>query len=172
MRKFLFVTMMLTLGLARNSFLSAQGVYSNTTVPSYKSDINAPSETERAGEKEKQNQAADMILSAREAKDYVGGLDREQYAQSWESGDPLFQHTITKEQWIKALDRSRKRLGKMNARNIKDQRPAWNPAGLPRGAYMVVEFDTSFQNAPYSGELLTLRKGPDGKWRVLTYQVN
>jgi uncharacterized cupin superfamily protein len=47
-----------------------------------------------------------------------------------------------------------------------------NPHGLPRGAYMVVEYNTSFENAPASGELLTLRQGTDGKWRVLTYQVN
>jgi len=37
---------------------------------------------------------------------------------------------------------------------------------------MVVEYNTVFQNASNSGELLTLRQGEDGKWRILTYQVN
>lgn len=116
--------------------------------------------------------AAWAIETAQVGKDYVEGLDNGQYAQSWSKGDQLFQHTITQKEWEMALNDNRKKLGKVKSRTLKDQKPAWDPRGLPKGAYMVVEYNTSFENAPQSGELLTMRRGSDGKWRVLTYQVN
>lgn len=116
--------------------------------------------------------AAWKIETAQVAKDYVEGLDKGDYAQSWTKGDQLFQHTITQKEWDMALNDNRKKLGRVKSRTLKDQKPAWDPHGLPKGPYMVVEYNTSFENAPDSGELLTMRKGSDGKWRVLTYQVN
>ena len=125
--------------------------------------------------KEKQDQAqraAWMLESIQVANQYVDALDREYYGQSWSKGDSIFQHTVAKEEWQKALNQSRKPLGKVHSRTIKYQRVAMDPQGLPKGPYMVVEYQTSFEKAPSSGELLTLRKGSDGTWRVLTYQVN
>lgn len=116
--------------------------------------------------------AAWMIETSQIAKEYVDGLDKGQYAQSWTKGDQLFQHTITQPEWEEALNDNRKKLGKVNSRTLKRQLPAWDPKGLPKGPYMVVEYNTDFENAHGSGELLTLRRGTDGKWRVLTYQVN
>lgn len=113
-----------------------------------------------------------MLETAQVAKEYVTAIDNGQYAQSWTKGDQLFQHTITQDEWTKALSSSRKGLGRVVSRQVLLQRPAWNPRGLPKGPYMVIEYETSFENAPNAKELLTLRRGTDGKWRVLTYQVN
>jgi len=112
------------------------------------------------------------VETAQTGKNYVEGLDKGNYAQSWTQGDQIFQHTITQKEWERALNDSRKKLGGVKSRALKDQKIAWDPQGLPKGAYMVVEYDTSFDNAPNSGEILTMRRGSDGKWRVLTYQVN
>lgn len=112
-----------------------------------------------------------MIETAQVSKDYVEGLDKGEYAKSWTKGDQLYQHTITQKEWEYALNKSRKNLGRVKSRTIKKHMPGWDPQGLPKGPYMVVEYKTSFDNAPDSGELLTLRRGSDGKWRVLTYQV-
>lgn len=152
----------------------AQGAIQSST--SATSDAKKEEAQESAGQTgdsaEKDEMPEWMLESAQVAKDYVTSLDNGQYTQSWTKGDQLFQHTITQDEWTKALNSSRKGLGRVKSRTLKIQRPAWNPKGLPRGPYMVVEFETSFENAPESGELLTLRRGTDGKWRVLTYQVN
>jgi hypothetical protein len=116
--------------------------------------------------------AADMIDALQVAKKYVDNIDSGQYEDSWRSGDSIFQKTINPKEWITALQQARAPLGAVKSRTLKDEKPAFNPKGLPQGAYMVVEYTTSFEKAPNSGELLTLRKGEDGKWRVLTYQVN
>lgn len=131
------------------------------------------SEANKKGpETEQQRQMpAWLIESNQAAKDYVEGLDKEQYSQSWSKGDELFQKIVAQDEWSKMLNISRKRLGKANARRGKLQQPTSNPPGLPQGAYMVIEYETSFENAPQSIERLTLRRGNDGKWRVLTYHV-
>lgn len=139
-------------------------------------DKTAASKTDKAAASKEANTqdewAGWMIEAAQVAKDYVEGLDKGQYAASWTKGDSLFQRTITQKEWVTALNLARKRLGGVKSRTLKDERPAIDPKGLPKGPYMVVEYNTSFERAPDSGELLTMRRGSDGIWRVLTYQVN
>lgn len=113
-----------------------------------------------------------MIEAAKAAQDYVQLIDQGRYAESWTSGAKIFQGTITQKEWETALKMARKRLGDVKSRTVKDERPAWDPKGLPKGPYMVVEYNTSFTRAPQSGELLTLMREPNGSWKVLTYQVN
>lgn len=172
MRHFLYVTIF-SFGIGTSFSLLAADASSTVseTKTQNPSSTSTTSTTSKPTEEQSQ-MAAWMLESAQVAKDYVEGLDKGQYPESWTKGDQLFQHTISKDEWAIALNNSRKRLGKVKSRSLKDQRPAKDPHGLPRGAYMVVEYDTSFENAPASGELLTLRRGSDGKWRVLTYQVN
>lgn len=116
--------------------------------------------------------AAAKIESAKVAQDYVQLIDQGRYAESWQRGARLFQGTVSQKQWVAALTLARRRLGQVKSRTLKDQRPAWDPRGLPKGAYMVVEYNTSFTRAPQSGELLTLMQEPNGEWKVLTYHVN
>ena len=116
--------------------------------------------------------AASMIEALQVAKTYLDDIDNGHYVESWKKGDPIFQKTISNKEWAIALQKARTPLGTVTSRVLKDEKPAKDPAGLPAGNYMVVEYTTSFTNAPSSGELLTLHQGADGKWKVLTYKVN
>ncbi len=117
------------------------------------------------------DRAAWMLEANLAAKEYVDGLDRGHYAQSWLKGDPLFQKTITQQQWVMTLEQKRKPFGRVKSRTLRDQRFGWDAPNLPKGAYMSVEFDTQFERGPASVEILTLRRGEEGKWRVLTYRI-
>lgn len=116
--------------------------------------------------------AASMIESLRAAQEYVDLLDKGRYTESWAQGAALFQKTISPQEWAHALQLARRRLGAVRSRTLKDQKPARDPAGLPKGAYMVVEFNVDFEKVKGSGELLTLMQEKNGTWKVLTYQVN
>ena len=171
MKQILYVAVaFLSVGLGTSVSIAA--ATSNNMQIALMNDSSPVTQTTPNEKDEQAQMAAWLIESAKVANDYVNMLDQGQYVQSWTKGDQIFQHTINKEEWTKALNDNRKPLGKVKSRKLKDQRPAMNPQGLPRGAYMVVEYDTSFEQAPNSGELLTLRRGSDGVWRVLTYQVN
>lgn len=174
MKKIFLLSLTFLSGCAGNFLLLADTPSSSSnssTLTQTPADSAQKSKSSDAQEEQSQ-MAGWMIESAQTAKDYLNDIDREMYMESWAKGDQLFQHTITKEEWARALTDSRKPLGKVNSRKLKDQRPAKDPNGLPRGAYMVIEYNTSFDKAPESNELLTLRRGTDGKWRVLTYQAN
>lgn len=169
MKKIFYLISLFSLGVGMNTpfFLQAQ-----TSTTSLKTEEKTTPTATKTDSQKQEKEAAWVIESAQVAKDYVEGLDKGEYEQSWTKADQLFQHTITQKEWVTALNENRKNLGKVKSRTLKDQRIAWNPHNLPKGAYMVVEYNTSFENTPNSGELLTLRHDPDGKWRVLTYQVN
>jgi hypothetical protein len=82
----------------------------------------------------------------------------------------LFQSTIPQKEWRTHLEGKRRPLGAVRAREVKDQRPAWDPRGLPKGAYMVLEFTTTFANGTKE-ELITMMQEQNGAWKVLTYEI-
>jgi hypothetical protein len=109
--------------------------------------------------------------SATATQTWLSLIDTGNYGQAWDSSSKLFQQTINKPQWQQLMDSSRKPLGSIRNRTVLDQRTASNPRGLPAGDYMVMFYNTAFANKPSAYELVTLMKEPDGKWRILTYQV-
>lgn len=111
------------------------------------------------------------IETAQAAQDYAETLDKGNYDQSWDKSDSIFQNVMPKHDWVETLNISRRPYGRAQSRRIDAQRLGHDPKGLPKGAYMVVEFQTNFSSAPNSKELLTLRRGFDGKWRILTYNL-
>lgn len=114
----------------------------------------------------------EMVDAAKAAQAWLKLVDSGNYEQSWEDGSVSFKQVMPKKSWVFALDAARKPLGPIQSRTLVDEIPKANPSRLPAGLYMVFNFKSSFVNATNSGELLTMRKDPDGHWRVLTYQVN
>jgi hypothetical protein len=43
--------------------------------------------------------------------------------------------------------------------------------GVPDGEYVVVEYETSFENKKTANETVTPMKDPDGTWRVSGYFI-
>lgn len=149
--------------------LSAVGYYA---ADQSKPETNVVQELPKAKSAEDMQWAAWMIEASQASEEFVSLIDKGRYSDSWNKGSQIFQKTIPQNEWEFALDQARKPLGQVVSRSLKDQRPAMDPRGLPAGPYMVVEYNTSFQKAPQSGELITLRREDNGKWKVLTYQVN
>ncbi len=98
-------------------------------------------------------------------------IDSGKFGESWDAGSTTFKMTISRKEWIAALDALRKPLGAVKSRKIIDIGNAENPKGLPQGEYMVYFYETQFDNPSKTQELLTLSQERDGQWRVLTYQA-
>lgn len=98
-------------------------------------------------------------------------LDRGEYKQSWEKASKIMQGTIAKDGWETVLSKMRKPLGNVISREVLDQRTAKDPSGLPKGDYIVMFYKTDFSNKASAHELVTLYL-ENGKWHVLTYQVD
>lgn len=114
---------------------------------------------------------AQLQASALVAQNWLAIVDRGDYSQSWEETSQLMKITVSRNEWIRILNAMRKPLGNLVTRQKTDQRPAYNPNGLPGGNYMVLVYQTNFSARPNANELVTMVQGYDGQWRVLTYQV-
>jgi len=126
-------------------------------------------DSEQASE---ESAAVDPLKNSAEAGErWLNLLDERKYPQSWETGSLTLKLTVPKKHWIALMERIRKPLGSLSSRNLVDQRPAKDPKGLPKGDYMVLLYKSSFSRNESVNELLTLVEESDGRWRVLTYQV-
>lgn len=110
--------------------------------------------------------------SAQSAEKWLQLLDRQKYAESWESGSLTLRLTFPRQAWISFMEKVRKPYGSFISRTRLLERPAKDPANLPKGDYMVIVFGTAFSRQPKVNELVTLIQESDGQWRVLTYTAS
>lgn len=98
-------------------------------------------------------------------------LDERNYSDSWEAASLTLRLTVPKNHWVTLMESVRKPLGSLTSRKIVHYSKAQDPHGLPKGEYMVLVFQSSFSQKSAVNELVTMVLESDGKWRVLTYQV-
>lgn len=117
-------------------------------------------------------QKQDLDASAAAANSWLQLVDQGKYGESWDAGSLTFQLTISRNEWMKALDLARRPLGSVNSRELLRQDPAQNPKDLPKGDYIVVYYKTSFANKPNAHERVILQKQNNGQWKMLTYDFS
>jgi hypothetical protein len=105
------------------------------------------------------------------AKDWLFLVDEERYGESWETAASFFKNAVQKEQWITSMNAVRKPLGKLLVRKIKNSHYMTALPGAPDGEYVVIQFETSFENKKSSIETITPMLDKDGKWRTSGYYI-
>jgi beta-lactamase regulating signal transducer with metallopeptidase domain len=101
-------------------------------------------------------------------------IDGGQYEQSWKDAAAVFQGKLTADQWVQALNGTRAPLGTCSQRTevsatlSKDPR---TPEGVIPGEFVVVQFESSFDNLKHAVETVSLSRGPDGAWRSCGYLI-
>ena len=65
----------------------------------------------------------------------------------------------------------RKPLGKLISRKVKTNVYTSSLPGAPDGDYVVIQFDTSFENKKTAVETITPMLDKDGVWRVSGYYI-
>lgn len=113
----------------------------------------------------------DMRPALEAANLWLGLTDVNRAQQSWEQAAPVFQRAISGEEWTQSLQGARSPLGKVKSRKIHDAVFTRSLAGQPDGEYVVIQYDTVFQNKAEAHETVTMVFGIDGRWRVGGYLV-
>ena len=98
-------------------------------------------------------------------------IDNNQYAKSWETAAELFKNAIGKEQWNQSLNAVRKPLGKVIKRTVRSKQYTTSLPGAPDGEYVVIQYETAFENKKASIETVTPILDKDGKWQVSGYYI-
>ena len=98
-------------------------------------------------------------------------VDEGNYAESWNQAAGLFKNAVTKEQWLNSMQAFRVPLGKIVARKLKSKQYTKTLPGAPDGEYVVIQYETTFENKKSSVETVTPMLDKDGKWRVSGYYI-
>ena len=98
-------------------------------------------------------------------------VDAGDYKQSWETASSLFKNAVIADQWAQQVGSARKPLGALASRKLKSAQYATSLPGAPDGKYVVILYDSVFQNNSDAVETVTPMLDKDGQWRVSGYFI-
>jgi hypothetical protein len=104
------------------------------------------------------------------AKEWLKVVDDGNYTESWQKSDSFFQSQLSQNKWDTALKGVRAPLGKVNSRSELGAKEYSTLPGVPDGEYLIIQFQTEFQNKKSATETLTLSKS-SGKWLPIGYFI-
>jgi hypothetical protein len=110
-------------------------------------------------------------LAQRAAEAWLDLTDTGKYAESWDEASQLFKNVITREQWSEKVKAARAPLGRLLSRKLKSATYAKTLPGAPDGEYVVIQYDTSFENKASAVETIVPMLDKDSKWRVSGYYI-
>ena len=105
------------------------------------------------------------------AKAWLVLVDGGKYGESWSSAAEAFKEGVSQAQWQGALEKVRAPLGKVVSRKLKAAKFTREIPGAPVGEYVVIQYDTDFENKSGAVETITPMKDKDGAWRVSGYYI-
>ncbi len=105
------------------------------------------------------------------ARAWLTLVDAGGYDKSWDQAASLFKESLSKDQWVKSLKTVRTPLGKVISRTSASTTYTTSLPGVPDGKYVVIKYDTSFENKKSAVETVTPMLDKDGKWRVAGYFI-
>ncbi|NMQ19556.1 DUF4019 domain-containing protein [Candidatus Competibacter phosphatis] len=105
------------------------------------------------------------------ANSWLALVDAAQYGQSWDEAATLFKSAVTKQEWMKAVQSTRAPLGALKSRTFKTATFTRSLPGAPDGEYVVIQFDTRFENKAAAVETVTPMRQKDGAWKVSGYYI-
>ncbi len=119
-----------------------------------------------------QSQEAEAIAKAEAAAaQWLTLTDSANYAASWERASGLFKTAVSKANWENALRGVRTPLGAVKSRRLKSAQFTSSLPGAPDGEYVVIQFETQFENKASAVETVTPQKDKDESWRVSGYYI-
>ena len=78
----------------------------------------------------------------------------------------------SKADFEKSVRAVRTPLGKVVSRKVKSRQYATSLPGAPDGEYVVIQFETRFENKANALETITPMLDKDGKWKVSGYFIS
>ena len=128
-----------------------------------------------AGDTPEATPAAPLVLDTspamRVADGWLAYIDGGRYAESWDECALLLREAVPKVQWETTLAQVRGPLGVAISRKLRSATYARQLPGAPEGEYVVIQYDTRFENRPLSSETVTPMREKNGTWKVAGYLI-
>lgn len=98
-------------------------------------------------------------------------VDEGNYGESWNQAAGLFKNAITKEQWQNTVKAVRGPLGKVMVRKPKSKQYTKTLPGAPDGEYVIIQYETTFENKKSAIETVTPMLDRGGRWKISGYYI-
>jgi hypothetical protein len=121
--------------------------------------------------KAQSNPQVDDAAAVSAAKAWLTLVEDKKYGESWDEAADVFKEAIQRDNWIKAMQSVREPLGKTLNRELKFSSYRTTLPGAPKGEYIIIQFEASFENKESAIETITPALDKDGKWRVSGYFI-
>jgi hypothetical protein len=105
------------------------------------------------------------------ALQWLARVDAGAYPESWEESAAVFRAAVGRDQWVGMIASVRRPLGRLVSRTLKSAEPTTALPGAPDGKYVVIQFDTVYENKASAVETVTPMLDADGSWRVSGYYI-
>ena len=105
------------------------------------------------------------------AEAWLALADSGKYPESWDEASSAFRSKITKDTWTSKLQQTRSPLGAQKSRKLATAKYIKNPPNAPEGEFVILTFDTSFDQLASSTETVSMLLDKDGKWRAAGYFI-
>ena len=112
----------------------------------------------------------DVTPAIAAAERWLALIDEGRIGASWEEAAPIFQEAMSRHRWETTLPGVRDPLGMPVTRKMRQADVARSMPNAPAGQYVVIYFDTRFQNRPLSTEIVTPMKVGD-RWLIAGYII-
>ncbi|MEO6917617.1 MAG: DUF4019 domain-containing protein [Collimonas sp.] len=118
------------------------------------------------------DQQTEIIKQAQTAAvAWMALTDAGKYGESWERAGTFFKTGIAKNTWETGIRSLRAPLGSVKARELKSTEYATTLPGAPDGEYVVIQYETQFENKKSAQETITPMREKDGSWKVSGYFI-
>ncbi len=144
----------------------SESAKSETIGPAAQADAAKTPETSGAGGNELM-----INMATTAAEKWLALVDDGKYPESWTAAAAYFKNAVTASAWEQAVKAVRGPLGKLLSRKVKNAAYHTSLPGAPDGRYVVIQFETSFENKQSAVETVTPMADPDGQWRVSGYYI-
>ncbi|MBN1870682.1 MAG: DUF4019 domain-containing protein [Candidatus Omnitrophica bacterium] len=105
------------------------------------------------------------------AETWLQLVDGGEYVKCWEQAAGYFKAIMKQQAWIDSIRPLRESLGKLVARRLIGRQYVTTLPGAPDGEYVVIQFETIFENKELAIETVTPMRDADGLWRVSGYYI-
>ena len=111
------------------------------------------------------------LAALQAARAWLAIVDAGDYEHSWNASASYFRTAVSKEQWRQSLNGIRHPLGNVLTRELKSKSYVTELPGAPDGEYVVIQFNTTFENKRVAVETVTPVLEDGGSWRVTGYFI-
>ncbi|MES2975211.1 MAG: DUF4019 domain-containing protein [Pseudomonadota bacterium] len=100
---------------------------------------------------------------------WLNQLDAAMWGEAWDQASQVFKTNVPIGTWMDNMPKERGPLGRATDRQVSDSIVNTQMANQPAGVYVSVLFTTTFPGKPPMEEIVTTRREPDGRFRVMGY---